>query len=250
LTRCYRAALDEVVQVQEKFDEFRASVGRADADASDRGPVVGPNRFVVGSSRHRMVARLAPNLHLMTATVPLRQFLDRSSDELLARSFLEVVHPDDAPALRRSLHEALKDGEGHNITFRVVLPLREADEAQSPFVPPVKTEPLTLPLTAGSLGSTTDASFRLSPSRLNTASLRERFLQMDVMTAFDDRGTPLHLRCHFLDITDRVLTERELLRITREVSEANARLRQTNEDLERLKESYRDLYHHAPGCVQ
>jgi PAS domain S-box-containing protein len=69
---------------------------------------------------------------------------------------------------------------------------------------------------------------------------------MDVMTAYDESGAPLHLRCHFLDVTDRVQTERELLRITREVSEANARLRETNESLERLKESYRDLYHYAP----
>jgi PAS domain S-box-containing protein len=69
---------------------------------------------------------------------------------------------------------------------------------------------------------------------------------MDVMTAYNESGAPLHLRCHFLDVTERIQTERELLRITREVSEANARLRKTNEDLERLKESYRDLYHYAP----
>src|SRR5262249_54396226 len=31
-----------------------------------------------------------------------------------------------------------------------------------------------------------------------------------------------------------------------ELSQANARLRQINLDLQRLKESYRDLYHHAP----
>ena len=69
---------------------------------------------------------------------------------------------------------------------------------------------------------------------------------MDVMTSYDETGVPLHLRCHFLDITDRVTTERELRRITREMAEANARLRQTNEDLQRLQTSYRDLYHHAP----
>ena len=69
---------------------------------------------------------------------------------------------------------------------------------------------------------------------------------MDVLTCYDEDGTPQHLRCHFIDVTDRVLTERELLRRTREVSEANDRLRQINADLERLKESYRDLYHNAP----
>ncbi len=47
-------------------------------------------------------------------------------------------------------------------------------------------------------------------------------------------------------MTDRVLTDRELRRRTEEVSQANARLREINADLQRLKESYRDLYHHAP----
>ncbi len=70
---------------------------------------------------------------------------------------------------------------------------------------------------------------------------------MDVMTCYGEHnGQPLHLRCHVLDVTDRVRTERELLGRTRELSEANDRLRQINQDLQRLKESYRDLYHHAP----
>jgi PAS domain S-box-containing protein len=66
------------------------------------------------------------------------------------------------------------------------------------------------------------------------------------MTAYGENGQPLHLRCHILDVTARVQTERELLGRTRELSEANDRLRQINQDLQRLKESYRDLYHHAP----
>jgi PAS domain S-box-containing protein len=69
---------------------------------------------------------------------------------------------------------------------------------------------------------------------------------MDVMTCYAENGQPLHLRCHVLDVTARIQTERELLRRTQELSEANDRLRQTNQDLQRLKESYRDLYHHAP----
>ncbi len=164
-----------------------------------------------------MVARLAPNLNVIAATLPLKQFLQKTTVDLVAHSFLELVHPEDIPGLERALRESLKDGEGHNITFRI---LHEAREGAAP--PPEE----------GSGGS--------------ADALRERVLQMDVMTSFTESGAPSHLRCHFLDITDRVQTERELLRITREVSEANARLRQTNEDLQRLKESYRDLYHYAP----
>jgi PAS domain S-box-containing protein len=101
--------------------------------------------------------------------------------------------------LGRTLHEALRDGEAHNITFRVVLSAGE-----------------------------------------------ERYLQTDVMTSYTDKGDPLNLRCHFIDVTDRIRTEQALQRRTVELSEANARLRKTNEDLQRLKESYGDLYNHAP----
>ena len=92
-----------------------------------------------------------------------------------------------------------------------------------------------------------DPEFIIDPSNPPAPpTYRERYLQMDVMTCYNDAGTPIHLRCHLLDITDRIRTEQELRRRTEELSLANARLRQINVDLARLKESYRDLYHHAP----
>ena len=69
---------------------------------------------------------------------------------------------------------------------------------------------------------------------------------MDVLTRYDADGTPLHLRCHFVDVTDRVAAERELRLQSARLAQANALLRQSNAGLERLKESYRDLYHQAP----
>ena len=44
----------------------------------------------------------------------------------------------------------------------------------------------------------------------------------------------------------RAAPRHELRRRTQELSQANVRLRQINTDLQRLKESYRDLYHYAP----
>jgi PAS domain S-box-containing protein len=207
LAECYRKALADLVRVREKLDKLRA-VFRQDEESQPGAAAVAATHLVVGSSRHRMVARLAPNLNIIAVTAPLRQVLGRSLQDLLTRPFLDVVHPEDGPVFRRALKEALRDGEAHNVTFRILLP--EAAQGQ------------------------------------NQPADRERHLQMDVLTCFDETGTPQHLRCHFVDITDRVVTERELLRRTREVSDANDRLRQTNADLERLKESYRDLYHHAP----
>jgi PAS domain S-box-containing protein len=74
----------------------------------------------------------------------------------------------------------------------------------------------------------------------------KRHVTLDIMARYDEDGRPTHLRCHILDVSQRVHGERELIRITQEVSEANGRLRAANTDLERLKESYRDLYHFAP----
>jgi PAS domain S-box-containing protein len=74
----------------------------------------------------------------------------------------------------------------------------------------------------------------------------ERYVQTDVLTRYDDHAAPLHLRCHFLDVTERVVTERELRRRTEELSQTNARLQRSNLDLERLKTTYRDLYNNSP----
>src|SRR5262249_7548321 len=155
LAGAYRSALAEVVATQEKLDRLRLSLGKGDANPADLPPAMGPTHFVVGSSRHRMVARLAPNLNIIAVTSPLRTFLGRSIRELLARSFLELTHPEDAEAVRAALGDAVKDGEAHNISFRVVLP---------PSIDQTEGSP---------------------PG--------ERFLQMDVMTCYDEHAAPLHL---------------------------------------------------------
>jgi PAS domain S-box-containing protein len=215
LVGCYRQALADLAEARAKLEDAEAARRRASGE-SGSGTV--PTHLVVGSSRHRMVARLAPNLHWTAATLPLQQFLGRTGHDLVAHSFLDVVHPADVARVGRDLMEALKDGEGHDITFRVLLPEPEGP----PNAPPAAGAPAPL------------------------IPERERHVQMDVMTTYGEDGQPLHLRCHLLDVTARVQTERELLGRTRELSEANDRLRQINQDLQRLKESYRDLYHHAP----
>jgi PAS domain S-box-containing protein len=75
----------------------------------------------------------------------------------------------------------------------------------------------------------------------------ERHVLIDVLTHYTDDGAPLHFRCHFIDVSDRVRAEQELRRRTEELSQANERLVRSNQDLERLKESYRDLYNNAPA---
>lgn len=210
LVACYRDALVEVVRTQELVDKLQSD----DANRGVADDALGRTRYQGGGTRRRMIARVAPNLHWIAATTPLQQFLGRGIADLVAHSFLDVVHPDDRAGLQATLQEALKDGEGHDITFRVLTPDKPGRKRS-----------------------------RRGDSGL---SLVESHLLMDVMTSYNEAGAPLNLRCHLLDVTDRVLTERELRRRTEEVSLANARLREINSDLQRLKESYRDLYHHAP----
>ncbi len=197
LVACYRKALDQLAQHQDSLETLRLLQMRPDGEKA-----AAPRTSSYSLTTRRLIARLTPNLHWMAATPALQQFLGRPLNELTARPFLELVHPDDAPSLSRTFREALRDGEAHNVTFRI---RRDA--------PPEEAE---------------------------------RHIQLDVLTRYTETGSPLHLRCHFLDITEKVRIDAELRRRTEELQRANERLRQINQDLERLKESYRDLYHHAP----
>jgi PAS domain S-box-containing protein len=160
-----------------------------------------------GSSRN-MVARLTPNLFWMTATPALQAFINHKMSDLNGRPFAEVVHPADLGAVERAFQEALDSGEVHNVAFRMV--------------------PRT-------------------PSPVPQEEATELHVNMDVMTRFTEAGKPLHLRCFFVDNSARFRAEQEVRRRTEELSGANHRLRSINQDLERLKESYRDLYHNAPA---
>ncbi len=198
LADAYRQALGELVRTQEAMEKFRAFAGLSDAEKGD-----GHSSFVKGKSAifrsTRLIARLAPNLHWITATAALQRFLGRPLAELNARSFLECVHAEDGSSLVRPFQEALREGEGHDITFRIL-----------------------------------------------TRTGEVRHLRMDVLTRYEVDGAPLHLRCHFVDVTETVAADHELRLQSARLAQANALLRQSNAGLERLKESYRDLYHQAP----
>jgi len=194
LVRSYRKALLAIVRLRER----QASQLGSDVMLPLAPQPISATHIVVGSSRHRMVARLAPNLAIIAATQPFCRYVKRPINQLLGLFIYDLVHPEDASNVEAELTQALRDGETHNVVLRLLV------EGQ------------------------------------------EKYLQMDVLTCYNEDGLPLNLRCHFADITERVLAERELRRITQEISEANERLRQSHQEMERLKESYRDLYHHAP----
>jgi signal transduction histidine kinase len=66
-----------------------------------------------------------------------------------------------------------------------------------------------------------------------------RHFQMDVLTRYSQESAPLHLRCHFVDITERVRTDHELRRLAsalrlkaEELQQANDQLRRINRELD------------------
>jgi PAS domain S-box-containing protein len=201
LVDCYRQALARVVEMQETLESLEGK-----APAANRSPDM-PRypTFPFERSQQQMVGRLTPTFHWQTATPLLQQVLGRPIEVLNGRPFLRVVHPSDRDRVARALADTLKEGESHNVVFRV----RPPTEAGQPPPP-------------------------------------ERYLQTNVLVYQDGQGRPLQLRCHFIDVTERVQAEKALRRRSRELVQANDRLRKINADLERLKESYRDLYHHAP----
>jgi chemotaxis family two-component system sensor kinase Cph1 len=251
LSANYRRALAEVIRLEEALDEGPSPSPRGTSPPA-------PTRYIMGSSRHRMVARLTPNLQWATATAPLQEFLGLSYADLVGRPFLVHVHPDDAGEVTHALGASLKDGEGHNIICRLLVqepPPAEPDRRDEQIQKGLGTEPFrprangkTTDLVPGGIKETPpgpDAPEDLPPSGPPTP-MRIRYVQMDVMTYYGEKGAPLQIRCHLLDVTSQVRTEQELRRRTEELSRANAAQRQINADLQRLKESYRDLYHNAP----
>ena len=99
LANAYRQTLAEVVRTQEALERFRSFTNLADAEKGKSHSLVLGNSSFFRSTR--LIARLAPNLHWIAATAALQRFLGKQLNELIAHSFLECVHPDDAPALSR-----------------------------------------------------------------------------------------------------------------------------------------------------
>jgi PAS domain S-box-containing protein len=211
LADCYAQALERVVETKEALEVLRSQGGEHRPDVR-RYPT-----FPFERSQQQMVGRLTPNLRWLAATPLLQQFLGRTMEQLNGRSFLHSVHREDRERVEKALGETFQEGENHNLVFRVVPPSSVGQVGNLPENRQVEN---------------------LSPT--------PRYLQTDVLVYNDGRGRPVQLRCHFIDVTERVLAEKALRRRSRELTQANHRLQQINRDLERLKESYRDLYHNAP----
>jgi PAS domain S-box-containing protein len=211
LCNSYRQALADRIKQREALDTLRARLAEAEGegDGGERGHRQ-PSRRPAGASRN-MIARLTPNFRWMNATPALLKFLGRPLVDLNSRSFFDVVEQKSFEVASTRLAEILQSGEGHNVELRILVRRRRTAEG--------------------------------APQR---QIVERRYVRMDALTRYGDDGKPMHLRCYFEDITERVRAERQLHRRTAELALTNENLLRMNEDLQRLKESYRDLYHNAP----
>jgi PAS domain S-box-containing protein len=83
--------------------------------------------------------------------------------------------------------------------------------------------------------------------RIKTAKGESKAIEVNVSVRYEPDMTVSHLRCHVADVTAKVRASRELKRRTRELTLVNQQIRQTNRELQELKDRYSDLYQNAPA---
>lgn len=164
-----------------------------------------------------LAGRIAADLKWLRATKKLRRFLHAELSDLRAASFLERVHPEDISLI----DQALEDAKARR-----------------------KTPPVTLRLFSS-----------LSPQRSTRANetaelplprVRSHHVRLKIRGRFDKTGT---FRCYdfgLVDVSELTRAQQAARRHVLELSLVLDELQKSNQDLERLKESYRDLYQNAP----
>jgi signal transduction histidine kinase/CheY-like chemotaxis protein len=212
LSRSYRQAIVDRLKQREALTTLQTRLANAAANGGETSGTYAPNSHRPPGASRNMVARLTPNLRWINATPALLKLLGSSLADINGRAFTDVVHPTYLAELTDKFRDIQETGEGHNLVFKLCVRRERASTDGGP------------------------------PRRV----AESRYVQMDVLTRYDEAGRPQHFRCYFEDISEKVRAENKLRRRTEQLLQTNERLLSINQDLERLKESYRDLYHNAP----
>lgn len=173
--------------------------------------------------RRALRARLTPELRWLALTPALHKALGHKAERLHGKSFLLVVHPEDIALVDAAFQGALAGNTMRTGVIRLLSPRPEAPRV------PARKQPF----------SDTAAMPTVAPSQV-------RHVRLCVRPHFDARGIVSELRCAFVDRSLLANAELALGRCQAELSQARRRLQRLSQDLDRLKESYRDLYHNAP----
>ncbi len=157
------------------------------------------------------VARLSAELHWQKLSRPLQKLLGRSAKKLRGRSMLECIHPDDRPVVERRFRNLSK------VAF----------EARFRLLPPTKRRSAMIRTAKAELAAPIHVQMTAAPWR-------------------DSLGAIVSWRCLFIDLTRQVRSEEARQNRAAEVAQAQEKWRRVQRQLDRLKESYFDLYHNAP----
>ncbi len=172
--------------------------------------------------RRHLQARLSPQFRWLALSAAMERWLRRKAARLQGKSFLKVVHPEDISLVDVAFQEALsKKGTG-TVGFRLLVQL-----------PPSE---------AGRVRRRKDSDTTELP-KVEDAEVRH--VSMRVRPRFQE-GTLFELRCTFIDRTRVANAVTGRARAEVNLSLTRDRLRRMQQALDRLKESYRDLYHNAP----
>jgi PAS domain S-box-containing protein len=167
--------------------------------------------------RRRLVARLSPRGQWEAISKPLARLLARQAGKLRGRPVAEVLHPEDQVLLEKTLRQAQMTRQPQTLTCRFIVPVDRhlAHYAQTTF--------------------RTDTQLVTEVDPASVRHVRARV-----------RARPSGFLCRFVDQSPRLAHEQALKHMKQEADDARLRWRGVNADLNRLKESYLELYHHAP----
>jgi PAS domain S-box-containing protein len=180
-------------------------------------PVKRPRR------RNPLRARLSDDGRWQLVRAELCHLIRRSRRSLRGRPMFDVVHPEDYRLVDRALEHARTNGQARIVRCRLLV---------------------ALDVPHGSFARTTFRSDTQLLPPLDPAALRHVRMRLRYRPATSKREA--HFLLEIIDLSPSVEMQEQVDHARLESRHARSRLRSVKSDLERLKESYRELYHNAP----
>jgi len=170
-----------------------------------------------------LAARISERFRWDALSPNLVRLLHRPVRELQGRPLIEVLHPDDRAVLEQALQRARATGQPQALTCRFLVPLSA----------PSSTYART------TFRSDTELLAPLDPAAI-------KHLRLHIRARPAKSGIAACFHCRFSNWTARVRLQQTLKRTTREGEQHRRQLRRVRAEFRRLKDSYFELYHHAP----
>ena len=171
------------------------------------------------------MARISPSLRWQTVSKALARLLRGLPDHLVGKPVFSLLHPEDVSAVDQAFTQA----KGVRAVQHVLCRFLVADQ------PPPRKRPRKK-----SLHSDT----KLLPPLTATSFV---YVRLDIWAKLDRTGKVGRFVCRCVDLTPIILAkELEMHTARKELRSVKRRMHRVDDDLSRLKLSYRELYQNAP----